>query len=534
MPSTALIVLCAALPLGDAEFIRGDANSDGAVSISDGHYILSYLFRGSREPECMDAADYDDDQKINITDGVKALDHAVSGDSPPPAPFAALGADPTDDRFDCKSYGSGAPLEDPEAVLEILEAAVDPADASRARITLAVSCSTRAAGFSGRLSLSPSAAAGVERHPRDLSGTMEFGYRYAVIDGDAIRFGFVSSMTEMRFLSPGRSMEAIELTVCLAEGLSPGEYAVVLEEGELIDFDSGRAILPRLVSSKLTVTGVVPGGPDCNPEVPPPERIPVNAVFKLGDVVVPPGGSVTVPFVIRADQDIQAYAFSVDFDETLLDAGTVEPVWRRSEGDPEYGFSAFHLNNANEVPGSAGVDEGYMIGAVIFSLTEHVVMPRDTDNIALRFHMNVAPDAPDGTTTIRFLDGGTIPGSPPVENFMTATGREVFPSVAESFLLVDCLLQILPDGALFVRGDSNRDGRINVSDPVNTLGHLFLGAGPLDCSDAADADDGGSVELADIIVTLEHLFLGGPPLPPPFASEGNDPTPDALSCFLRP
>ena len=36
------------------------------------------------------------------------------------------------------------------------------------------------------------------------------------------------------------------------------------------------------------------------------------------------------------------------------------------------------------------------------------------------------------------------------------------------------------------------------------------------------------------ILTLEHLFLGGAPLPPPHGSEGIDPTPDGLSCFLRP
>ena len=96
MSPTALIVLCAALPLGDAEFIRGDANSDGAVTISDGHFILSYLFRGFREPECMDAADFNDEQQINITDGVKLLDHAVTGRPAPLPPFGSPGTDPTD------------------------------------------------------------------------------------------------------------------------------------------------------------------------------------------------------------------------------------------------------------------------------------------------------------------------------------------------------------------------------------------------------------------------------------------------------
>jgi hypothetical protein len=75
---------------------------------------------------------------------------------------------------------------------------------------------------------------------------------------------------------------------------------------------------------------------------------------------------------------------------------------------------------------------------------------------------------------------------------------------------------------------------VDVSDAVSTLGHLFLGTGPLDCSDAADTNDDGALDLSDAVSTLEHLFLGGPAPPPPNGVPGADPTPDNLYCFSRP
>jgi hypothetical protein len=82
---------------------------------------------------------------------------------------------------------------------------------------------------------------------------------------------------------------------------------------------------------------------------------------------------------------------------------------------------------------------------------------------------------------------------------------------------------------LFVRGDSNTDVSLDVSDAVTTLSWLFLG-GSLGCDDAADANDDGSLDIADPIYTLGFLFTGGPEIPAPYPERGGDPTPDALGC----
>ena len=52
---------------------------------------------------------------------------------------------------------------------------------------------------------------------------------------------------------------------------------------------------------------------------------------------------------------------------------------------------------------------------------------------------------------------------------------------------------------VFVRGDANLDGLINISDAITILGALFLGTGPLGCEDSADTNDDGVLNVTDAI-----------------------------------
>ena len=82
----------------------------------------------------------------------------------------------------------------------------------------------------------------------------------------------------------------------------------------------------------------------------------------------------------------------------------------------------------------------------------------------------------------------------------------------------------------FIRGDSDRNGIVELTDAVATLGHLFKGEAPPPCLDGADADDSSVINITDAIVTLLRLFVSGPPLPPPYPEPGLDPTVDGLPC----
>ena len=67
----------------------------------------------------------------------------------------------------------------------------------------------------------------------------------------------------------------------------------------------------------------------------------------------------------------------------------------------------------------------------------------------------------------------------------------------------------------FVRGDSNLDETVDISDGVATLGYLFLGGPALSCLDAADVDDSGEVLLNDAVYLFANLFSGGRAIPAP-------------------
>jgi len=88
------------------------------------------------------------------------------------------------------------------------------------------------------------------------------------------------------------------------------------------------------------------------------------------------------------------------------------------------------------------------------------------------------------------------------------------------------LLKASPKGEGFLPSQSG-----TLSDAVSTLNHLFLGSPPPLCLDGADADDSGKIEITDPIRTLGMLFLGQGALPQPYPACGTDSAADDdLGC----
>ena len=101
------------------------------------------------------------------------------------------------------------------------------------------------------------------------------------------------------------------------------------------------------------------------------------------------------------------------------------------------------------------------------------------------------------------------------------------------------LAQDRGSSAQFIRGDSNTDGVLDLSDAVHTLGYLFLGGPKSTCLAAADANDDEIVNLSDPTATLSAIFMGGRRLPAPGEQAGLDPTPgigcaDGIQEHLEP
>ena len=66
----------------------------GLVSRAD----LGHLFSGDPMPTCPDAADANDDGKLDIADAVKILGHLFAGSGPLPAPFGDCGTEEQPDQ----------------------------------------------------------------------------------------------------------------------------------------------------------------------------------------------------------------------------------------------------------------------------------------------------------------------------------------------------------------------------------------------------------------------------------------------------
>lgn len=76
-------------------FLRGDANGDDSVDISDAVLLLFHLFVGGVSPQPLEAGDFDGNRKLEITDSIYLLTYLFLGGPMPPPPFPELGPQPT-------------------------------------------------------------------------------------------------------------------------------------------------------------------------------------------------------------------------------------------------------------------------------------------------------------------------------------------------------------------------------------------------------------------------------------------------------
>jgi hypothetical protein len=146
-------VLDAALVLGvgslqpvraDAPFLRGDANADGVLSVSDALLVRRWLFNEDSPPTCEDAADFNDDGTPNITDVISIVHYVIRAVDAPPPPVGELGHDPTEDDLSCDGYTIVEP-EQTEDLVEIQD--LEGAPGEEVFLTVLVSNAREAEAF---------------------------------------------------------------------------------------------------------------------------------------------------------------------------------------------------------------------------------------------------------------------------------------------------------------------------------------------------------------------------------------------------
>ena len=132
-------------------------------------------------------------------------------------------------------------------------------------------------------------------------------------------------------------------------------------------------------------------------------------------------------------------------------------------------------------------------------------------------------DIEAGATEIEVLASSMLGGNEVVLVFKNEAGYSSPPFVT------DCERRT----PRFRRSDCDGTGRVNITDPIFQLNHLFRNGPRGACDDACDANNDGRLDVSDAVYTLNYLFDSGPPPPSPGPMEcGIDDDPDGQQDFL--
>lgn len=266
-------------------------------------------------------------------------------------------------------------------------------------------------------------------------------------------------------------------------------------------------------------------------------------VVRIGEVEARPGEEVLIPVYLTNSVPVEAFQLFMAYDPAVL--VFEEGPW----GEANFDFSSTiyeSLFGDDHIPpitqgwctvvadSAADLVSISVIGSLLRTGYE---VPSGADNLVIYIKATVSSDAAPGNYTLDLTNGPDGNGvTPPyyLKNEITYLGAARFVSQfprrqAGRIGIVDDII------VFFVRGDSNSDDAVNISDPIFLLSHLYLGGPTPDCPDAADADDNGKLEASDAIVVLSTLFQGGGSvgIAPPYPAAGGDMSSDSLGPCVR-
>ena len=270
--------------------------------------------------------------------------------------------------------------------------------------------------------------------------------------------------------------------------------------------------------------------------------------IRIGDVAAIPGKTVQIPIYLTTSVPVEALQLLIQFDSSQLqiasglDTFTFENSFYSqfvgktldlpgSQGQPshKYTFGDGPYAEAIVVP-----EDGLLMGVIYgHSIWKGLEIQPGEDILVGWIQATVAPDVAPGTIiSVAPTNGPEGEGIGPfhLHNELCNRGEAGFLSLWPLTIPGSVRANIIGDITFFfIRGDSNRDGAVDISDALFLLSHLFLGGKAPACLSAADADDSGRLDLSDAIFLLGHLFLGAGKIPPPFPDPGIDVTQDPLS-----
>jgi hypothetical protein len=259
--------------------------------------------------------------------------------------------------------------------------------------------------------------------------------------------------------------------------------------------------------------------------------------FVLDRAAAKPGDIVKLVLKVQSNVAVLSMSIALDFDESKV---RVWQAWRLpdfspstdpSNLDPPGGLDSVTVSNVDNQTGNQ-MSEGWLHLELKSAAADAPVLGNDAASVdVLAIQFLVLPSAAPGFTPIGFEIIGpldSLTSTYYMNRVVVAGGKgEEAPASMEGGGI-----DIIGEIGFFMRGDSNYDERRDISDPILTIGHLFLGDG-LPCPDSADANDDGLLDVSDPIFSLRILFQEFGRFPDP-SEWGEDPTPDDLGCPVAP
>jgi hypothetical protein len=178
-------------------------------------------------------------------------------------------------------------------------------------------------------------------------------------------------------------------------------------------------------------------------------------------------------------------------------------------------FEASNLFRVELIPTQDGTFDLLLITAVFIleNPLQRILLGNLSDQPIIRLLADIKDDADEG-------DSVTI--LQPAEDHLSAGQAGIRHGIRNEFFLddlvdpaaepEDVMTLTIPifDPGTILRGDSNRDREVDLSDPIHTLNYLFIGGPRPPCLDEADSNKDRVLDLSDGVFTLSYLFLGGP------------------------
>ena len=254
----------------------------------------------------------------------------------------------------------------------------------------------------------------------------------------------------------------------------------------------------------------------------------INGVFTTGGtppftltagmVQAPQGTVAEVPILVGAPEDFDAFSYGISFsdefltlDEVLM--GSALESLNNDDGPDYYQVNILDDDSAITIGCLADLDAPF----------ETIAAGEDIEVALLQF--SVDPATPDETPVAINFSGSFGDPAVPVVISVRGVSKPPARTNGEVFIKGDPI-------PVFLRGDSNTDGFVDISDVLHIARHLFVSGAPSpQCSEAADVNDSDDITITDAIALLSYLFEDADEPPAPFPECDLDPDEeDALEC----